>query len=170
MTVGPSWIRGYRRSWLRGDVVAGITVTAYLVPQVMAYADLAGVPAVMGLWAAVGGLTAYALVGTSPCLSAGPESTTALMTTAALGAVGATSAGRADLALALALAVAVICFTGRTPRRITHHVTTARMPRTSPVMITSTQIKRLTEASTSANDSAVTIVWSPSRLLYATAR
>ena len=112
MTVGPSWIRGYRRSWLRGDVVAGITVTAYLVPQVMAYADLAGVPAVMGLWAAVGGLTAYALVGTSPCLSAGPESTTALMTAAALGAVGATSAGRADLALALALAVAVICFLG----------------------------------------------------------
>ncbi len=115
MTVGPSWIRQYQRPWLRGDVVAGVTVTAYLVPQVMAYADLAGVPAVAGLWAAIGGLTAYALVGTSPCLSAGPESTTALMTAAALGSVGATSAARADradLALALALAVAVICFLG----------------------------------------------------------
>jgi hypothetical protein len=36
----PGWVRGYRRSWLRGDVIAGVTVTAFLVPQVMAYADL----------------------------------------------------------------------------------------------------------------------------------
>jgi sulfate permease, SulP family len=106
----PRWVKAYRRTWLRGDVVAGITVTAYLVPQVMAYADLAGVPAVSGLWAAVGALTAYALVGTSPCLSAGPESTTALMTAAALGSVGASAGRPADLALALSMAVAVLCF------------------------------------------------------------
>jgi SulP family sulfate permease len=112
MTVGPAWARGYRRAWLRGDLVAGVTVTAYLVPQVMAYADLAGVPAVTGLWAAVGALTAYALVGSSPLLSAGPESTTALMTAAALGAVGASSAQRADLGLALAMAVALLCLLG----------------------------------------------------------
>jgi SulP family sulfate permease len=112
MTIGPAWARGYQRAWLRGDLVAGVTVTAYLVPQVMAYADLAGVPAVSGLWAAVGGLTAYALVGSSPLLSAGPESTTALMTAAALGAVGASSADRADLALALAMAVALLCLLG----------------------------------------------------------
>ena len=70
----PGWAGRYERAWLRGDVIAGVTVTAYLVPQVMAYADLAGLPASTGLWAAVGALTAYALVGTSPCLSAGPES------------------------------------------------------------------------------------------------
>lgn len=107
----PEWVRGYQRGWLRGDVIAGVTVTAYLVPQVMAYADLAGLPAVAGLWAAVGALTAYALVGTSSCLSAGPESTTALMTAAALASVA--SGGRAaDLGVALALAVAILCVLG----------------------------------------------------------
>ena len=40
----PTWVRGYERTWLRGDVLAGITVTAYLIPQVMAYAEVAGVP------------------------------------------------------------------------------------------------------------------------------
>jgi SulP family sulfate permease len=108
----PGWTIGYRRAWLRGDVIAGVTVTAYLVPQVMAYADLAGLPASTGLWAAVGGLTAYALIGTSPSLSAGPESTTALMTAAALGAVGTTSDSVDDLAVALALAVACLCVLG----------------------------------------------------------
>ena len=44
-------LRGYERSWLRGDVLAGLTVAAYLVPQVMAYASLAGLPPVAGLWA-----------------------------------------------------------------------------------------------------------------------
>jgi hypothetical protein len=46
------WV-GYQRVWVRADVLAGITVTAYLVPQVMAYAELAGLPAETGLWAAV---------------------------------------------------------------------------------------------------------------------
>jgi Sulfate permease family len=45
-------LRGYRRSWLNGDLVAGGTVTAYLIPQVMAYATLAGLPAFTGLWGA----------------------------------------------------------------------------------------------------------------------
>jgi SulP family sulfate permease len=108
----PAWTAGYRRSWLRGDVVAGITVTAYLVPQVMAYADLAGLPAATGLWAAVGALTGYALIGTSPTLSAGPESSTALMTAAALGSIGASAGRTADLTVALALAVALLCLLG----------------------------------------------------------
>jgi sulfate permease, SulP family len=105
----PAWLAGYRRSWLRGDLLAGVTVTAYLVPQVMAYADLAGLPAAAGLWAAVGGLLGYALVGTSPTLSAGPESTTALMTAAALGSLGVATGRAADLAVMLAFAVAVLC-------------------------------------------------------------
>jgi len=97
---------------LRGDLIAGVTVTAYLVPQVMAYAELAGLPAATGLWAAVGALTAYALLGTSPCLSAGPESTTALMTAAALGSVSASVGDPADLAVALAFGVGVLCLLG----------------------------------------------------------
>jgi sulfate permease, SulP family len=97
---------------LRGDVVAGVTVTVYLVPQVMAYAALAGLPAVAGLWSAVAALVVYAALGSSPQLSVGPESTTALMTATALGAAGAAGAGRADLAAALAIVVGVYCLIG----------------------------------------------------------
>src|SRR6478735_3954826 len=50
---GLAQFRGYQRDWLRGDVVAGLTVAAYLVPQVMAYATVAGLPPVVGLWAAL---------------------------------------------------------------------------------------------------------------------
>jgi len=104
------WARGYRRAWLRGDLLAGVTVTAYLVPQVMAYAELAGLPAVTGLVAAIGALTCYALLGSSKQLSVGPESTTALMTAAA---IGTTAAGdRPSVAVALAALVAASCFLG----------------------------------------------------------
>src|SRR4029453_11880666 len=74
----------YRRAWLRGDVVAGLTVATYLVPQVMAYAGVAGLPPVAGLWAAVPALALYAVLGSSQQLSVGPESTTALMSAAAI--------------------------------------------------------------------------------------
>jgi sulfate permease, SulP family len=73
-------LRGYRRAWLAGDLLAGVTVAAYLVPQVMAYATIAGLPPVTGLWAAVPALIAYVLFGSSKSLSMGPEATTALMT------------------------------------------------------------------------------------------
>jgi sulfate permease, SulP family len=53
-------LRGYQRSWLRGDLIAGVTVAAYLVPQVMAYADVAGLPPVTGLWTALPALACYA--------------------------------------------------------------------------------------------------------------
>lgn len=108
----PRWSEGYQRAWLRGDLLAGVTVTAYLVPQVMAYAALAGVPAETGLWAAVGALTAYALLGSSPLLSVGPESTTALMTAAAVGSVAGAAGHHADFAAALALVVAGLCLLG----------------------------------------------------------
>ena len=82
------WVlREYQRSWLRGDLLAGLTVAAYLVPQVMAYAEVAGLPAIAGLWAAVGPLVAYAILGSSRQLSVGPESSTALMTAAAVTAL-----------------------------------------------------------------------------------
>ena len=50
---GVAQFRGYQRGWLRGDVLAGLTVAAYLVPQVMAYATVAGLPPVAGLWAVI---------------------------------------------------------------------------------------------------------------------
>lgn len=80
-------LRRYRRSWLRYDVLAGVTVAAYLIPQVMAYAEVAGLPPVVGLWAIVGPLLVYAVLGSSRQLSVGPESTTALMTATAVGSI-----------------------------------------------------------------------------------
>jgi len=78
-------LSAYRREWLPGDVVASVTVAAYLVPQVLAYATIAGLPPVTGLWATLPTLAVYALLGTSRLLSVGPESTTALMTATVVG-------------------------------------------------------------------------------------
>jgi SulP family sulfate permease len=109
----PAWTVGYRRGWLRADLLAGVTITAYLIPQVMAYAEVAGLPAVVGLWSSVGALLAYAALGSSSQLSVGPESTTALMTAAAVGALATTGSQRyADLASALCLVVAALCLLG----------------------------------------------------------
>ena len=84
MIRGLAVLRGYRRAWLAGDLLSGVTVAAYLVPQVMAYATIAGLPPVTGLWAAFPALIVYALLGSSRSLSMGPEATTALMTLVAI--------------------------------------------------------------------------------------
>ncbi|MFE9109833.1 SulP family inorganic anion transporter [Streptomyces collinus] len=107
---GLGTLLGYRRSWLRGDVVAGVTVAAYLVPQVMAYAGVAGLPPVAGLWAILPALVLYALLGSSRLLSVGPESTTALMTATVVGPLaGGDPAQYATLAATLAIAVGLLC-------------------------------------------------------------
>ncbi|MGO9081366.1 MAG: SulP family inorganic anion transporter [Streptosporangiaceae bacterium] len=67
------WLRSYQRSWLRGDLIAGVPVAAYLIPQVMAYATVAGVQPAAGLWAALPALVVYAVLGSSRSLSMGPE-------------------------------------------------------------------------------------------------
>ncbi|MET8871390.1 sulfate permease [Nocardia sp. NPDC004604] len=108
---------GYQRAWLRSDVVAGITVAAYLVPQVMAYATVAGLPPVVGLWAAIGPLAVYILFATSRQLSVGPESTTALLTAVALAPLALGNPGRyASLAAVLALLVGGLCLIGAVAR------------------------------------------------------
>src|SRR3954470_11086524 len=107
---GLATLRGYRRPWLRGDVLAGLTVAAYLVPQVMAYAGLAGLPPVTGLWAILAPLGLYVLLGSSRQLSVGPESTTALMTAAVVAPLAAGDPARyAVLAAALAVVVGLLC-------------------------------------------------------------
>jgi len=102
-------LRGYPQSWLRGDLTAGVTVAAYLVPQVMAYAEVAGLPPVTGLWAVLPASVIYAFLGSSRLLSSGPEATTALMTAVAIGPLAAGHPARyAELATLLALLVGVM--------------------------------------------------------------
>ncbi|WP_280260644.1 SulP family inorganic anion transporter [Nocardia abscessus] len=106
---GSRQFKGYQRAWLRSDLLAGITVAAYLVPQVMAYATIAGLPPVAGLWAAIGPLAVYTLLATSRQLSVGPESTTALLTAVALAPLAMGDPARyAALAAALAMLVGVL--------------------------------------------------------------
>jgi SulP family sulfate permease len=110
-------LRHYRRSWLGPDAYAGISVVAYLVPQVMAYTALVGVPPVVGLWTALAALVAYAVLGSSRVLSCGPESTIALMTGTAIAPLAAANPDQAvALAATLSLIVAGCCFVGRLAR------------------------------------------------------
>ena len=63
------WLGGYQRSWLRGDLAAGLTTAAVVIPQAMAYATIAGLPVQVGLYAATVPMLVYALLGTSRPLS-----------------------------------------------------------------------------------------------------
>lgn len=100
-------LQGYRRAWVRADVVAGLTVWAVLVPEALAYATIAGVPPVVGLYAAIPSLVLYAAAGSSRHLVVGPMSATAALSAAAV----APLAG-ADPAVYLALTTALAILTG----------------------------------------------------------
>jgi len=100
------WARGYGRATAVGDLTAAAVVTLLLIPQSLAYALLAGMPAVTGLYASMLPLVVYALMGTSPVLATGPAALRSIMSLAAVGAVA--SAGSADfIAASLLLAVLV---------------------------------------------------------------
>ncbi|MFM1916658.1 MAG: hypothetical protein RJB01_173, partial [Actinomycetota bacterium] len=106
---GLGWMRTYSRSFWSGDLIAALTVTAYLITQVMAYSSLAGLPSQAGLAVIVVAMLAYALLGTSRLLSVGPESSTALMTAAVLAPMAAASTARyIGLAASLALIVGAL--------------------------------------------------------------
>jgi high affinity sulfate transporter 1 len=113
VTPGLSQLRSYQRGWLGADLLAGVTVAAYLIPQVMAYAEVAGLPPVVGLWAIIGPLLVYAILGSSRQLSVGPESTTALMTASVVAPLAVGDPARyAVLAAALGLVVGGLCVLG----------------------------------------------------------
>ncbi len=98
-------LQGYRGEWLRGDVVAGLTVWAVLIPEALAYATIAGVSPVVGLYAAPGALLLYAALGSSRHLVTGPMSATAALSAATVGDL--VSGGGADFAaMSAALAIA----------------------------------------------------------------
>ena len=104
--------RHYRRDWLRRDVIAGIVLVTLLVPQGMAYAELAGLPPVTGLYTTVLALTAYAVFGPSRILVLGPDSALGpLIAASILPLVGANGDPTKAVALAgmLALLIGAIC-------------------------------------------------------------
>ncbi len=105
----PSWLRHYRRADWPHDLVASATLVIFLVPQGLAYALLAGLPAQAGLYASIVPVLFYALLGTSATLSVGPAALPSLMTTAALASIATPSAaGYAALAAAIALVSGVL--------------------------------------------------------------
>ncbi len=103
-------LRHYQRGWLRIDLLAGLTVGAMLVPQGMAYAELADMPPVTGFYAALLALIAYAFIGSSRHLGVGPEPGTAILAATGVGAIAAGDPARyLALMAALALTVGAIC-------------------------------------------------------------
>jgi hypothetical protein len=104
---------GYRAPTARRDLLAGVTVAALAIPSAMAYAELAGLPAVAGLYALLLPTVAYAFLGSSRQLIVGPEgSLSALVAAAVLALATAGSPEALELAGAMALLVAA-CFPDR---------------------------------------------------------
>ena len=103
-------VRTYNRAWLGKDLVAGMVLCALLVPQGMAYAELAGLPAITGLYTTIVCLLAYAAFGPSPFLVLGPDSSLGPMIAAAILPIAAGDEAYAiALAGMLALFVGIVC-------------------------------------------------------------
>ncbi len=100
-------VRTYERSWLSADVVAGLVLAAILVPQGMAYAELAGLPPVTGLYTTVACLIGYAVFGPSRVLVLGPDSSISPLILAAITPLLVGSDPAAAIALAGMLAIMV---------------------------------------------------------------
>lgn len=110
---GLALLRRYRRAWWRPDLVAGATVGAMLIPQSMAYAELAGLPPEYGFYAVLAPLVIYALVGSSRHLGVGPEPGTAILSATGVGGIAAGDPHRyVALMAALAVVVGGICLLG----------------------------------------------------------
>jgi high affinity sulfate transporter 1 len=103
-----SWLRAYDRRWLRGDIAAGIAVTALIVPKNLGYAEIAGVPVQNGLYAAAAGAILYALFCTSRQISTGPSSSLAAVAGGAVIATEVAGEDAAQLVAAIALATGLL--------------------------------------------------------------
>ncbi|MDH6290673.1 SulP family inorganic anion transporter [Rhodococcus opacus] len=101
-------LQEYRRGWVRPDVIAGLTVWAVLVPEALAYATIAGVPPVVGLYAAIPALVLYAAAGSSRHLVVGPMSATAALSAAIVAPLAGADGGKyAALTAVLAIATGI---------------------------------------------------------------
>ena len=109
------WLPRYERRWLRGDVAAGIAVTALIVPKNLGYAGIAGVPLQNGLYAAAAGGIIYALFCTSRHISTGPSSSLAAVAGGAVIVTGLAGEQAAQLVAAIALATGLLFLAARAP-------------------------------------------------------
>jgi len=106
-----NWLPEYDRFQFKGDLIAGLTVGVMLIPQGMAYAMLAGMPPIYGLYASILPLILYAIFGTSRQLAVGPVAMVSLLIAAGVGAIAETGSDQfIQLAILLALMVGVIQF------------------------------------------------------------
>jgi MFS superfamily sulfate permease-like transporter len=94
LPLGPAWLRSYNRGWLRPDLLAGLTVAAFSVPESMAYATLAGLEPQHGLYASVVAMLLYTFFGTSRQLSVGVTSALSIMVAGTLVLLAGGDAGR----------------------------------------------------------------------------
>jgi SulP family sulfate permease len=102
------WLPSYDRRWLRGDVAAGIAVTALIVPKNLGYAGIAGVPLQNGLYAAAAGAIIYALFCTSRQISTGPSSSLAAVAGGAVVVTGLAGDNAAELVAAITLVTGLL--------------------------------------------------------------
>jgi sulfate permease, SulP family len=102
------WLPRYERRRLRGDLAAGVAVTALIVPKDLGYAGIAGVPLQNGLYAAAAGAIIYALLGTSRQISTGPSSSLAAVAGGAVVAAGIAGDQAAELVAAIAMVTGLL--------------------------------------------------------------
>lgn len=105
--LAPSFV-GYRRASVRPDLIAGLAVWAVLVPESLAYATIAGVPPVVGLYAAVPALALYAIAGTSRQLVVSPMSATAALSAGIVASIAGADGDPVALTTGLALATGIV--------------------------------------------------------------
>ncbi len=104
------WLAEYRAAWLRGDIVAGVTLAAYAIPVSLAYAGLAGLPPQVGVYGYLLGGLGYALLGSSRQLAIGPTSAISLMIAGTVGEMaGGDAQHYAQIASLAGFTVAVLC-------------------------------------------------------------
>ena len=106
-----NWLPTYKKSYFKNDLIAGITVAVLLIPQGMAYAMIAGLPPVYGLYAALVPQIIYAFLGTSRQLAVGPVAMDSLLVAVGLGTISMVSPeAYIQMAILLALMIGVIQF------------------------------------------------------------
>jgi len=103
-----SWLPSYQKEWIRFDLIAGLTTAAVVIPKAMAYAAIAGLPLVVGLYTSLIPLVVYAVMGTSRPLSVTTSSTIAIMAAGIIGQV----APDGDPAALLAVSATLSLLTG----------------------------------------------------------